>query len=88
VISVVNGYVCFSCCDEAKAKRGENPHKPLGALDDPAVKEPGQPQASNPARRDAAVTFGGALADANAATAAASTAQPALSPQNLIDVLA
>lgn len=26
-ISIVNGYVCASCADVAKAKRGENPAK-------------------------------------------------------------
>jgi hypothetical protein len=86
VISVVNGYVCFSCCDEAKAKRGENPHKPLGAIDGPSTKKLGQTDASDPARRDAAVTFGGALASANAVTA--TDAQSLLSLQNLVDVLA
>jgi len=26
MVSVVNGYVCFSSCDEAKAKQGKDPH--------------------------------------------------------------
>jgi hypothetical protein len=26
MVSVVNGYVCFSSCDEAKAKRGNDPN--------------------------------------------------------------
>ena len=26
MVSVVNGYVCFSSCDEAKAKQGNNPN--------------------------------------------------------------
>src|ERR1044072_6202704 len=29
-ISFVNGYLCTSCCDVAKAKRGENPHPRTG----------------------------------------------------------
>jgi hypothetical protein len=30
-VSVVNGYLCYSCCDVAKAKRGEDPHPKHGA---------------------------------------------------------
>ena len=26
MVSVVNGYVCFSSCDEVKAKQGKDPH--------------------------------------------------------------
>ena len=37
MVSVVNGYVCFSSCDEAKAKQGNNPNvvpgMPPGASD-------------------------------------------------------
>jgi hypothetical protein len=45
-VSVVQGYVCFSRCDEAKARAGKNPHlKPdesefagrrIGSVSDPA----------------------------------------------------
>ena len=31
MVSVVNGYVCFSSCDEAKAKQGNNPNVVPGA---------------------------------------------------------
>ena len=32
-ISIVNGFVCTSCCDVAKAKKGEDPHPNLHAAD-------------------------------------------------------
>jgi hypothetical protein len=38
MISVVNGYVCFSSCDVEKAKQGKNPHAAPGALTDPSSK--------------------------------------------------
>ena len=31
MISVVNGYLCYSSCDVAKAKQGNNPSTPPGA---------------------------------------------------------
>ena len=34
MVSVVNGYVCFSSCDEAKAKRGNDPNVVPGAPPD------------------------------------------------------
>ena len=30
MVSVVNGYVCFSSCDEAKAKQGNDPSVAAG----------------------------------------------------------
>jgi hypothetical protein len=48
MVSVVNGYVCFSSCDEAKARRGNDPNPVPGAppdLSDPKKKSAfaGQP---------------------------------------------
>jgi hypothetical protein len=43
MVSVVNGYVCFSSCDEAKAKQGNNPNVILGA----------PPGASDPKKKSA-----------------------------------
>jgi hypothetical protein len=56
-VSVVNGYVCFSGCDEAKARSGKNPHPKPGQSE---FARPGVSGADNPA-----VTFGGRLAAAN-----------------------
>jgi hypothetical protein len=57
-ISVVNGYVCTSCDDVAKAKKGENPHPPPGSDD-------GQDGKNGPVGASSfdgpAVTFGGVL---------------------------
>ena len=53
-ISVVNGYLCTSCDDVAKAKKGENPHPPPGTSDGKDGK--GASPFEGPA-----VTFGGAL---------------------------
>jgi len=32
MVSVVNGYVCFTSCDAAAAKQGKNPAAPPGSL--------------------------------------------------------
>ena len=32
MISIVNGYVCFSSCDAAAAKQGKDPTAPLGSI--------------------------------------------------------
>jgi hypothetical protein len=62
-ISFVNGYLCFSSCDVAKAKKGEDPKKAT----DPeaqALKEKQEQQVSGASRSgQAAVVLGGALAD-------------------------
>jgi len=71
-ISFVNGYLCTSCCDVAKAKRGENPHPKTAedktGEDGKTATKAGDASGADPSR-DRAVTFGGALAgliDANA----------------------
>ena len=58
MVSVVNGYVCFSSCDEAKAKQGNNPNVVPGT----------PPEASDPKKKSAfaghpSVILGGALKD-------------------------
>ncbi len=40
-VSVVNGYVCFSSCDAAKAKQGKDPNAPPGAEFDPSKTKSG-----------------------------------------------
>jgi hypothetical protein len=83
-VSVVNGYLCYSSCDEATARAGKDPHpkqnggvesgNASGAIDPPAV------------------TFGGALAGLNAikpAEAGAAAEGVNLAPQRTsIDILA
>jgi hypothetical protein len=81
-ISIVNGYVCTSSCDVAKAKKGEDPHPLTGAEKIAAEKEEA---AKDPAKadalgaRDPAVVFGGALANLGAVppVEAAALANPA-----------
>ena len=80
-VSVVNGFMCFSSCDAAKAAKGENPHpKPDAAI--PAENKGG---AGSAARETPAVVFGGTLASqrnsvapdgAGQATGAASAPTP------------
>jgi hypothetical protein len=57
MISAVNGYVCFSSCDAAKAKQGKDPH----TFPDPADEK----LKANDAHKPAAI-FDGALKDAQA----------------------
>ena len=54
-VSVVNGYLCFSSCDAAKAKAGQDPHP-----DQHAGRHRGTEGAANIARGPA-VLFGGSL---------------------------
>jgi len=89
-ISVVNGYVCTSSCDVAKAKKGEDPH-PLTGADkvDPKAHE-----TSGTSRKDGpAVLFGGSLSELFAArsvtgTDAAQTTDQASTRKPVVDRLA
>ena len=79
-ISVVNGYVCYSCCDVAKARHGEDPHKKLGQVeDDPAKLR---------AAADPAVVFGGALSEKGMTGQASSPASAAQRSLSIVDRLA
>jgi len=87
-ISVVNGYVCTSSCDVAKARKGEDPHPLTGA--DQAETERGDKTAARRAD-EPAVLFGGSLSRLPASrsvtgTEATSAPEPARKP--LIDRLA
>lgn len=57
-ISIVNGYLCTSSCDAAKARIGQDPH-PRSAVDQ-------TPNAKPDSTQTPAVVFGGALAGRNA----------------------
>jgi hypothetical protein len=59
-ISIVNGYVCTSSCDVAKAKKGQDPH-PAEGLE--ASEKAGSGGQIGGATRDRAVVLGGSLAD-------------------------
>jgi hypothetical protein len=57
-LSIVNGYLCFSSCDQAKARQGKDPHpKPDGG--DKAGDATNKPRAPD----GPAVLFGGGLAN-------------------------
>jgi hypothetical protein len=45
-VSIVQGYVCFSGCDEAKARQGKDPHPKTGEGE---FGKPGIPGANDPA---------------------------------------
>jgi hypothetical protein len=85
-ISVINGYVCYSGCDAAKARTGQDPHP---------KSDPSQPSgATTPTAggvQNLAVVFGGTLASRNAVAPAASS-QPAAAketpPPNAVDLYA
>lgn len=69
-ISIVNGYVCTSCSDVAKAKKGENPADSKdGAVPTKDARSKDATRANDPA----AVVFGGSLA---ALPGVASSVQP------------
>jgi hypothetical protein len=60
VITFVNGFMCTSTCDAAKAQRGIDPHPNLHGADGEAGKpgKAGEPRNAG----DPAVVFGGVLA--------------------------
>ncbi len=70
-ITVVNGYVCTSGCDEAKAKQGKDPNAPPGTPPGVDAK-----QASGFAGQPATV-LGGILKDLANAVSAADAGAPA-----------
>lgn len=80
MIIVVNGYVCMSSCEAAKARHGQDPHTQPGQLPNADSKK------SSGLDNQPAVIFGGALkASANAgATGASNTAS---SPANVVNLL-
>ncbi len=67
-ITVVNGFVCTSGCDEAKAKQGKDPNAPPGA-------PPGEDGKASGFAGQPATVLGGSLADlANAVSASSEAA--------------
>ena len=41
MVAVVNGYICFTNCDAAKAKQGQDPNAKPGELPDDSKKKQG-----------------------------------------------
>ena len=72
-MQIVNGYLCQTCCDVALAKQGKNPAHPNA----PAWQsdKTGQVGTNAPA-----VTFGGALAQANGGASSQAGSQQAGAP--------
>jgi len=65
-VSVVNGYLCTTSYDVAKAQGGENPRHATDPVQDSAIKndDAASSKSSSTATSDGpAVTFGGALSD-------------------------
>jgi hypothetical protein len=54
MVSVINGYVCFSSCDAAAARQGKDPASPPGSISDVSSNKP-----SSLDRRPATVLDGG-----------------------------
>lgn len=69
-VSIINGYVCYSGCDVAKARTGQDPHPKPDSSQPGAPTTPTAGGVQNPA-----VTFGGALANRNAVTPAGNSQQ-------------
>jgi hypothetical protein len=84
-IAVVNGYMCTSFCDVAKAKKGEDPHPLSGADKADAAKHD---NTSDSSRTDGhAVLFGGSLSRSAIGVDATQTADRASTPKPVIDRL-
>ncbi len=84
-VSVVNGYVCFSSCDAAKAKQGQDPNAPPGAAQDPSKQDASK---AKPHDGQPATLFGGALKDLMDAVAAARDSATTTSSAHAVDRLA
>jgi hypothetical protein len=69
-VSIVNGYVCYSGCDAAKARTGQDPHPTTDSSQPGAATTPTAGGVQNPA-----VTFGGSLANRNAVAPAGASPQ-------------
>lgn len=72
-ISYVNGFLCESSCDIAKAKKGVDPHPKADAL---VLADKSKANASASAA-EPAVTFGGTLANLTAQALSPVSATPA-----------
>jgi len=83
MVSVVNGYVCFTSCDAAAARQGKNPAAPPGSLPGPS-----KDSSSAPGGRPATV-LDGALKDLSnvQGPGGASSPSPAASGPQKIDLL-
>jgi hypothetical protein len=86
-ISVINGYVCYSGCDAAKARTGQDPHPKSDPSQQSGATTPTAGGVQNPA-----VTFGGSLAGKNAVAPVASSQQAGAAnanpPPNAVDLYA
>jgi hypothetical protein len=86
-VSVINGYLCFSSCDVAKAETGVNPHPKLDHINGA-----GEPASGDRRSRadGPAVVFGGSLSQAAGSSGSAGDAGQAIaaavtSQHNAID---
>ena len=85
MISVVNGYVCNSSCDVAKAKQGKDPNTPPGAPADASKTDKTSGFAGQPA-----TILDGALKDlmtTNAVTASSGAANASAASSSTVNVL-
>ena len=86
-VSIINGYVCYSGCDAAKARTGQDPHPKSDTTQPGAPTTPTAGGVQNPA-----VTFGGSLAGRNAAAPASDSHQAGAAdrypPPNIVDLYA
>ena len=73
-ISIVNGYLCYSGCDAAKARSGQNPHPaPSGA---PSAEANAFQKGANAGANGDAVIYGGILGVLNATSTIAPSSAP------------
>jgi hypothetical protein len=85
-VSVINGYVCYSGCDAAKARTGQDPHPKADTSQQSGATTPTAGGVQNPA-----VVFSGSLADRNAVAPVGTSQQVAATngpPPNLVDLYA
>ena len=79
MVSVVNGYMCFSSCDVAKAEHNKNPRTPPGGMSDASKTASSADQP--------ATTLSGALANLSPSSTGSVSAAASVKPSpHLVDI--
>ncbi len=84
MVSVVNGYICYSSCDVAKAEQNKNPRTPPGDMSDATKSDS---KTATPADQPA-TTRSGALANPPSRNDPVSVTDPAKPTSHLVDIRA
>ena len=80
MVSVVNGYTCFTSCDVEAAKQGRDPSKPVGTPPDGPGKKSGFD-------KQPATVFGGTLQQLLSSDPSSGSSTPSTAAKPTVDLL-